>query len=74
MAPQVVTGCIKGSNVELEKLYSIGNVKLVSCLTLHGKKSMRNVLNHFIFIKNKFDVRKRIFFLFYQIVMESLFL
>ena len=35
---------------------------------------MRDALKSFYFRKKKVDVRKGIFFLFYQIVMETLFL
>ena len=48
-------------NNDLVETCWLGNVKLISCLVLHGKKS------------NEVDVQKGIFFLFYQTAMEMLF-
>ena len=52
----------------------LDNVKLIYCLALHGRNPMRNVLKSFFFHEKKVDVRKRIFFLFYQIVMKCFYM
>ena len=54
--------------------YWARNVKLIPCLALHGKYQMCIVLKSFHFCKKKkkkMDAQKGIFFLFYQIVMET---
>ena len=50
-----------------------GNVKLISCLALHGKKCNAKWAEIILFLLKKVDVRKGIFFLFYQIVIETPF-
>ena len=53
------------------KIPVFGNVKLIWQCQINP---MRDALKSFYFRKKKVDVRKGIFFLFYQIVMETLFL
>ena len=70
---------IKGNNFICKekprtvKRVKLGNAKLISCLAIHGKKSMRDALKSFYFRLRKVNAQKGIFFLFYQIVMETLF-
>ena len=60
--------CIMSWHLSSKRLSNLclGNVKLISCLVLHGKR--------FCFHWKKADARKGMFFLFYQIVMETIFL
>ena len=49
------------------------NVKLISCLRLHGKKINAQCAKIILFLQKKVDARKGILFLFCQTAVEALF-
>ena len=51
----------------------LGNVKLISCLALRGKKFNVRCTKIILFSLKKVHAWKGIFFLFYQILIETLF-
>ena len=53
--------------------YSLGNIKLISSLALYGKKFIARYAKIILLSLKKVDARKGIFFLFYPIVVETLF-
>ena len=54
-------------------MVGLGNVKLISCLVLHGKKFDGWCAKIILFFKKIVNEQNEFSFLFYQFVMEKLF-